>query len=155
MMIFKKAIPRRTFLRGIGTTLALPLLDGMVPAMAATRQTVKPINRMSVVYCANGMIMPKWTPATEGAAFELTPILEPLAAFREQMLVLTGLTHNEGRARPEESTGDHARAGATYLTGVHPRKTEGADVQAAVDHLKSLSLVVEWCSAAPMPPVHA
>jgi Protein of unknown function (DUF1552) len=133
MMIFKKAIPRRTFLRGIGTTLALPLLDGMVPAMAATRQTpAKPVNRMSVVYIANGMIMPKWTPATEGAGFELTPILEPLAPFRDQMLVLTGLTHNEGRARPEESTGDHARAGATYLTGVHPRKTEGADVRAAV-----------------------
>jgi hypothetical protein len=133
MMIFKKAIPRRTFLRGIGTTLALPLLDGMVPAMAATRQTsAKPVNRMSVVYVANGMIMPKWTPATEGAGFELTPILEPLASFRDQMLVLTGLTHNEGRARPEESTGDHARAGATYLTGVHPRKTEGADVRAAV-----------------------
>ena len=133
MMIFKRAIPRRTFLRGLGATLALPLLDGMVPAMAATRQTAAmPARRMSVVYIANGMIMPKFTPATEGAGYALTPILEPLAPFRDQMLVLSGLTHNEGRALPDESTGDHARAGATYLTGVHPRKTEGADTRAAV-----------------------
>ena len=132
-MIFKKAIPRRTFLRGVGAAVALPLLDGMVPAMAATRQTAAgAARRLSIVYCANGMIMPKWTPATEGAGFELTPILEPLAPFRDQMLVLTGLTHNEGRALPDESTGDHARAGATYLTGVHPRKTEGADTRAGV-----------------------
>jgi hypothetical protein len=133
MMIFRKAIPRRTFLRGIGATVALPLLDGMVPAMAAPRQ-IKAIspNRLSVVYAANGMIMDKWTPATEGAGFELTPILEPLAPFRDEMLVLTGLTQNEGRALPEESTGDHARAGATFLTGVHPKKTEGADVRAGV-----------------------
>jgi hypothetical protein len=132
MMIFKKAMPRRTFLKGIGTTLALPLLDGMVPAMASARQTGpwQP-KRLSVVYAANGMIMEKWTPATTGPDFEWTPILEPLKPFRDQLLVLTGLTHNEGRARPDESTGDHARAGATFLTGVHPRKTEGADTRAA------------------------
>jgi hypothetical protein len=133
MMIFKKAIPRRTFLQGVGATIGLPLLEGMVPAMAATRQTAAaPMTRLSIVYIANGMIMPKWTPATEGAGFELTPVLEPLASFRNQMLVLTGLTHNEGRALPDESTGDHARAGATYLTGVHPRKTEGADTRAGI-----------------------
>jgi hypothetical protein len=132
MMIFKKAIPRRTFLRGVGAALALPLLDGMVPAMASPRQAKawQP-KRLSIVYAANGMIMNKWTPATTGASFEMTPILEPLTPFRDQLLVLTGLTHNEGRARPDESTGDHARAGATYLTGVHPRKTEGADTRAA------------------------
>jgi hypothetical protein len=78
------------------------------------------------------MIMDKWTPATEGTGFELTPILQPLAPFRDQMLVLSGLTQNEGRALPDESTGDHARAGATFLTGVHPKKTEGADVRAGV-----------------------
>lgn len=96
MMVFKKAIPRRTFLRGIGATVALPLLDGMVPAMAATRQTAaNPVSRLSIVYAANGMIMNKWTPATEGTGFELTPILEPLAPFRDRMLVLSGLTHND------------------------------------------------------------
>ena len=133
MMIFKKAMHRRTFLRGLGTTLALPLLDGMFPAMAAGGQAIaKRPNRLSVVYAANGMIMDKWTPAVTGTGYEPTPILEPLAPFRDRMLVLTGLTHNEGRALPNESTGDHARAGATFLTGVHPNKTEGADVRAGV-----------------------
>ncbi|MCH8268981.1 MAG: DUF1552 domain-containing protein [Acidobacteria bacterium] len=133
MMIFRKAIPRRTFLRGLGTTLALPLLDGMVPAMAAQRDTAaKPVVRLSVVYIANGVIMDKWTPAIEGAGFELTPILEPLAPFRDRILVLSGLAHNSGRALQGENTGDHARAGATYLTGVHPRKTEGADTRAGI-----------------------
>ena len=132
-MIFKKAIPRRTFLRGIGTTLALPLLDGMFPALAGVGQTIdRRPKRLSIVYAANGMIMDKWTPSATGSDYEPTPILEPLTAFRDQMLVLTGLTHNEGRALPNESTGDHARAGATFLTGVHPIKTEGADVRAGV-----------------------
>src|SRR5437879_5554516 len=92
MMNFKKAIPRRTFLRGVGATLALPLLDGMVPAFASTLDpAAKPVVRFSTVYVPNGEIMEKWTPQREGAAFELTPILEPLAPFRDQLLVLTGL----------------------------------------------------------------
>jgi hypothetical protein len=133
MMIFKKAMPRRAFLRGVGSTLALPLFDAMVPALTASHLTpAKPVKRLSIVYIANGAIMEKWTPATEGANYELTPILEPLAPFKDRMLVLSGLAHNAGRALPGENTGDHARAGATFLTGVHPRKTEGADTQAAV-----------------------
>ena len=133
MMIFNKAIPRRTFLGGLGTTLALPLLDAMVPSFARGAQTAAtPIKRLSIVYLPNGVMMDKWTPAAEGAGFELTPILEQLAPFRNQMLVLTGLAHGTGRALPGENTGDHARAGATYLTGVHPRKTEGADTEAGI-----------------------
>jgi hypothetical protein len=133
MMIFKKAIPRRAFLRGAGASLALPLLDSMIPALTASQLTpAKPVRRLSIVYIANGAIMEKWTPADTGAAFEMTPILEPLAPFRDRMLVITGLAQNAGRALPGENTGDHARAGATFLTGVHPRKTEGADTQAAV-----------------------
>ncbi len=89
MMIFKKAIPRRTFLRGVGATLALPLLDGMVPAFGAT--AAKPAVRMTFVYGPNGRIMSKWTPATEGAAFEMTPTLAPLTPFRDRLLVLSGL----------------------------------------------------------------
>ena len=78
MMIFKKVIPRRTFLRGASATLALPLLDSMVPAFAATSGTAaKPPIRLAFVYVPNGAIMDKWTPAAEGAAFEFTPILEP------------------------------------------------------------------------------
>ncbi|HWP86207.1 MAG TPA: DUF1552 domain-containing protein [Terriglobia bacterium] len=132
MTIFQKAIPRRTFLRGLGTSLALPLLDAMVPAGASARSpAAQPPLRLSIVYAANGMIMDRWTPATDGPGYALSPILEPLAPFRDQMLVLSGLAHNAGRALPGENTGDHARAGATFLTGVHPRKTEGADTLVA------------------------
>jgi hypothetical protein len=133
MMIFKKVIPRRTFLRGVGTTLALPLLDGMVPAFAATNQTAaKPVVRLSIVYLPNGRLMDRWTPKTDGAGFAFTPTLEPLAPFRDQLLVLTGLNHASGRAQLGEDTGDHGRAGATYLTGTHPKKTEGADMRAGI-----------------------
>src|SRR5579864_9245192 len=103
MMIFKRTIPRRTFLRSVGATLALPLLDGMVPAFAGARDTAaKPAVRLSTVYIPNGAIMEKWTPAAEGASFELTPILEPLAAFKDRMLVLTGLSHVSGDSLPGE-----------------------------------------------------
>ena len=129
MMIFKKAMPRRTFLRGLGTTLALPLLDGMIPAFAAT---AKPAVRLSIAYVANGRIMDKWTPKKEGTDFEFTPTLEPLAPFRDQLLVLSGLNHQAGRAQLGEDTGEHGRAGGTYLTGVHPKKTEGADMRAGI-----------------------
>ena len=132
MMMFKQAIPRRTFLRGLGTTLALPLLDGMIPAFARAAETPATAKRLSIVYLPNGVMMDKWTPTTEGTGFEMTPVLEPLAPFRDRMLVLTGLNHNTGRALAGENTGDHARAGATYLTGVHPKKTEGADTRAGI-----------------------
>jgi hypothetical protein len=133
MMIFKKTIPRRTFLRGLGTTLALPLLDGMVPALTAQRNTAaKPATRLSIVYLPNGIIMDKWTPLAEGSNYELTPILQPLEPFRDRFLVLSGLAQKAGVALPGENTGDHARAGAAFLTGVHPRKTEGADTLAGI-----------------------
>ena len=91
MMVFKKAIARRTFLRGAGATLALPLLDSMVPALTALGQTPAKRNiRLGIVYVPNGMIMPKWTPQTEGPNFETTPILEPLAAFRDQLSFSAG-----------------------------------------------------------------
>ncbi|MBI4464009.1 MAG: DUF1552 domain-containing protein [Acidobacteria bacterium] len=133
MMIFKKAIPRRAFLRGMGTTLALPLLDGMVPALAgAVGTAAKPAVRLSVVYVPNGIIMDKWTPAAEGTAFDLPPILEPLAPFRDRLLVLSGLAQNEGRARPGEAGGDHSCGCATFLTGVRPKQTEGADLHVGI-----------------------
>lgn len=120
MMIFKKTIPRRTFLRGVGTTLALPLLDGMIPAFASTLNTPKPATRMTFFYVPNGAIMNQWTPAAEGTAFELTPILEPLAAFRDHLLVLSGLDNNEAWGLPGiDVAGEHPRASAAFLTGVH------------------------------------
>ena len=125
MMIFKKAIPRRTFLRGIGATLALPLLDGMLPAFAAPE---KPVRRLSIVYTPNGRIMEQWTPAAEGTNFDLPLLLQPLAPFRDRLLVLTGLNLNIAKARPGEEVGVHERPCGAYLTGVHPKWTDGADI---------------------------
>ena len=134
MIIMKKAIPRRTFLRGMGATLALPLLDGMVPAFAgALDSAAKPALRLSTVYTPNGKIMELWTPAAEGAAYELTPILEPLAEFKDRFLVLSGLSHASGDSLPGEGgAGPHERAGATFLTGVHPKRTDGADIHVGI-----------------------
>jgi hypothetical protein len=109
--------------------MALPLLDSMVPALAATTSTASP-TRLSFVYVPNGMLMDQWTPATLGYNYEMTSILEPLAPFRDDMLVISGLAHNTGWALEGEGPGEHARASATFLTGVHPKKTEGADLRA-------------------------
>jgi len=129
MMIFKKAIPRRTFLQGVGATLALPLLDGMVPAMAAVGDS-KSATRLSFVYVPNGIIMDRWTPATEGAGYEMTPILEQIAPFRDNMLVMSGLDCKNANPQPGEGGGDHERGSGAFLTGAHPRKTAGADIHA-------------------------
>src|SRR5262249_35612116 len=117
MMIFKKAIPRRAFLRGLGATIALPLLDAMVPAFAAsTGSAVKTPMRLGIVYAPNGMWpMDKWTPKTEGAGFEMTPTVESLTPFKDQLIVLSGLAHSQALALPGEGGGDHERACATYL----------------------------------------
>lgn len=124
-----KPLPRRTLLRGLGAGLALPLLD----AMAAPR--VKSPNRVAFVYFPNGVQMPSWAPQTGGeiAALpdKLPPVLEPLAAYRKDVTVLGGLTVHGGRALGD-GPGDHGRAGASYLTGAHPRKTYGKDIQAGV-----------------------
>jgi len=103
MIITKRTIPRRTILRGIGAALALPFLDAMTPALAAMQSTAaKRATRLSFVYAPNGMIMSQWTPKIAGAAFELTPTLEPLAAFRNRMLVLTGLNQSSANPLPGE-----------------------------------------------------
>lgn len=131
MMIFQKAIPRRAFLRGLGATVALPLLDAMLPAFATAAESTSP-TRLGVVYVPNGIIMNEWTPATEGAGYAMTRTLEPLAPFRDKMLVLSGLVDKTALALAGEGAGDHARAAATFLSGVHPKKTEGAGIQAGV-----------------------
>ena len=129
MMIFKKAIPRRTFLRGVGTSLALPLLDGMIPAFAAAPKAAK---RMSFVYVPNGRIMDTWTPAAEGTAFELPQVLQPLAPYRDRFTVLTGLSQLSALSAPGEEVGVHERPCGAYLTGVHPKWTDGDDVRNGV-----------------------
>ena len=133
MFISQKHLPRRTVLRGLGASLALPLLDGMVPAYAALRKTAaNPVRRLGVCYVPNGMEMRAWTPSGEGRELELSQILQPLAPFRSQVNVLTGLADKVAVPRPGEGIGDHARASATFLTGVHVKKTEGADIRAGV-----------------------
>jgi len=128
----KKHLPRRTFLRGLGAAIALPLLDSMVPAFAA-KSTAS--SRMAFVYFPNGVQMDSWTPLTEGSIAKLPNalprVLEPLAAYREHINVLGGLTVDGGRAHGD-GPGDHGRAGASYLTGAHPKKTFGRDIQAGV-----------------------
>jgi len=119
MMIFKKAIPRRTFIRGAGASLALPFLDAMIPALAAPA-AAKPPLRLGYIYLPTGRIMESWTPKTEGPDFELTPTLQPFAPYREQMLVLSGLDIKAADLKPGERGGSHPRPCASYLTGVHP-----------------------------------
>jgi hypothetical protein len=131
-MITRKHLPRRTFLRGLGTAVALPVLDAMTPAFAGPARTASntPM-RMAFAYVPNGIIMKDWTPAATGAEFELPRILEPLKQYKDRMLLLSGLTHNNGRALGD-GPGDHARAAASFLTGVHPRKTFGADIKCGI-----------------------
>src|SRR5687767_7292116 len=124
MIITRKALSRRTMLRGIGATLALPLLDGMVPALTAVGRTAaKPVNRLGVLYVPNGMIMGDWTPSAEGAGFEFMPTMAPLAPFREHLLVLSGLDCMVNFT-PGRPGGSHAKASTRFLTAVSPPTSE-------------------------------
>ena len=132
MILTKKSLDRRTMLRGFGAALGLPLFDAMVPALShAARTAAAPAVRMAFCYVPNGIIMNHWTPGAEGKGFEFTKTLQSLAPYRNDLLVLSGLDHYNGQALGD-GAGDHARAGATWLTGVHPKKTQGADIQAGV-----------------------
>jgi hypothetical protein len=123
-------LPRRTFLRGAGAAIALPFLDAMTPAFAGTSDSRRAL-RLAFTYVPNGVTPSDWTPRGEGRDFELSRILEPLRPFRDDTLVLSGLAqHNANELG--DGAGDHARAGACFLTGVHPRKTAGADIQAGI-----------------------
>jgi hypothetical protein len=131
MIITRKHLSRRTFLRGAGGLVGLPLLDAMVPALGWARDAKpKPSTRLCFVYVPNGMVMPSWTPAAQGKDFEFTPILKPLEPFREQTLVLSHLMDYNANALGAGG-GDHARASASFLTGAHPRET-GSDIHAGV-----------------------
>ena len=133
MMVFRKAVPRRTFLRGAGTALALPLLDAMLPAFASAAQIATTrATRLSFFAVPNGIIMDRWTPAAVGNGFPLTPVLEPLAAFRDRMIVISGLANNEAHKLEFEIAGDHPRACSAYLTATHPKMTSGADIHCGV-----------------------
>src|SRR6266545_5189811 len=132
MIIMKKSMSRRAVLRGLGTAVAIPLLDAMSPALAAKGENgAGPVRRMAFLYVPNGIIMKDWTPKTDGAGFEFPLTLKPVEKFRENLLVVSGLDQYNGQSLGD-GVGDHARAGATWLTGAHPKKTEGADIQAGI-----------------------
>jgi hypothetical protein len=130
MIITKKALSRRTVLRGMGACLALPLLDAMTPALSAAA-TGRKAARMAFIYAPNGIVMESWTPAAAGAGYAMTPTLKAFEPFRQDMLVMTGLMDHNGNALGDGG-GDHARAGASFLTGVHPAKTSGKDIKAGI-----------------------
>jgi len=131
MVIFKKSIPRRTFLRGAGAALALPMLDAMTPAFA--QSSARPI-RMAFIQCPNGIMNLKneWTPKAVGADWEITRTLEPLAAFKENMIVVSGLDQQQAAGLNGEIGGDHPRACTAWLTGTHAKMTSGADLHAGI-----------------------
>lgn len=156
MIITKMSLKRRTFLRGIGATIALPFLDSMVPALRAATTASKGTPRLGFFYVPNGMFLPNFHPAGEGgASFEFTPILKPLEPFRQHVTVLSGLS-NLGVISQKEGGGVHTRANAGWLNGVLAKRTEGSDIlagktidQYAVDKLgtdtplRSLELTTE------------
>ena len=112
----------------MGATLALPLLDAMVPARTLLAQTAaKPAPRLGFVYVPHGAVMDQWTPATEGAGFEFTPILKPLEPFRDHLNVVSGLGH-----RAADTTAVHSLSPTTWLSGVRPKPTQGVDAYAGV-----------------------
>jgi Protein of unknown function (DUF1552) len=129
MVIFKKAIPRRTFVRGMGAALALPMLDAMTPAFAAA--TRRP-TRMAFMQVPNGIfnLRNEWTPLSVGANWELTRTLEPLAAFKDRMVVISGLDNQQAAGLNGEVGGDHPRACTAWLTGTHAKMTSGSDLRA-------------------------
>jgi len=130
VIITGRSLPRRAFLRGMGTAVALPFMDAMVPATAAAARGVKPPVRMAFVYVPNGIIMEGWNPDYEGALGALPRVLKPMEPFRQDILQLGNLTHNAGRALLD-GAGDHGRCCASYLTGVHPRKSV-TDIKAGI-----------------------
>ena len=130
MVIRRRSISRRTLLRGLGAAVALPALDAMTPALAG-KEAYKGHVRLAFTYVPNGIYMPTWTPAATGAKFELPQTLAPLTSLRDHILILSGLDSSQGNDMGDGG-GDHARASATFLSGVHPKKTDGADVRAAI-----------------------
>lgn len=148
MIVTRRHLSRRTLLKGMGAVIALPALDAMTPAFAATRASTSSAGaaplRLAFTYVPNGITMADWTPSAAGSQFEFPRILKPLEGLRDDTLVLSGLAHRNGMALGD-GPGDHARAAASYLTGVHPRKTAGADIQngISVDQIAAQHLARE------------
>ena len=129
-----KLIDRRTMLRGLGVSMSLPWLESMGPLVAwADNPTAKAAvpNRLAFIYVPNGKIMEDWTPTQEGAGFELSPTLGPLAPVKDKLQVLSGLVSDKARAHGDGG-GGHARGLSAFLTGAHPNKTDGLDIRCGI-----------------------
>jgi hypothetical protein len=128
--ITKRTLPRRTFLRAAGATIALPMLDAMLPAFGADSAPWTP--RLGFMYVGNGIVHKTFKPVGEGSSFELSPVLTPLAPLRKQLTVVSGLDHKQAE-NFGDGTGDHPRSSAAWLTGVHAwdRTRPGVEVKLA------------------------
>jgi Protein of unknown function (DUF1552) len=133
-IITKRHISRRTVLRGLGTAMSLPLLDSMVPAQTPLAKTAaNPEIKLGMCFIPHGAVMANWTPAAEGADFQLSRTLMPVEPFKDQLVVVTNLAHKMAApGGPGDNGGDHTRSPAVFLNGVHPKRTDGADIQAGV-----------------------
>jgi hypothetical protein len=132
MFITKKALSRRTVLRGMGATLALPVLDAMAPAVTAVqRSAAQAVPRLGFFYVPNGIYPPAWRPTGEGTAFSLAPTMSPLEPFRDQLIPITGLSNWEAEPRGEGG-GVHSRVGPAWLSGRRPKRTEGSDYECGI-----------------------
>jgi len=131
MMITREVMGRRAMLRGAATVMALPLLEAMAGNASAAERAAATRKRLQVIYMPNGMLMENWTPTGTGENYVLSPTLKPLEPFRNKITVFTGLSHVQAEAMGDGS-GDHGRCCGGYLTGVHVRKTEGADITSGI-----------------------
>lgn len=133
MYAAKNSLSRRTFLKGVGITMGLPLLDSMVPAFAATRNTAAaPVKRLSSIYIPHGAVMDKWIPEEDGIGNNMSPILNTLEPFKEDFSVVTGLDNAPALIQAGEPLGGHANISGAWLSGVHAKPTEGAEVEAGI-----------------------
>ena len=133
--ITKRHLPRRTFLRGAGVSIALPLLDSMVPAQTPLARTAaNPRSRLGCIYVPHGATMDKWTPAQSGTGFEFTEILKPLEKYRDRIVVVSNLAHPQAAGVGSDAGADHARSAAVFLTGSHPEK-ESVHVGTSIDQI--------------------
>src|ERR1700723_668453 len=149
--ITKKHMSRRTVLRGLGTALSLPLLDSMVPAQTPLAKTAaNPEIRLGMCFIPHGAVMANWTPAAEGADFKVSRTLAPVEPFKDQIVVVSNLAHKMAApGGPGDNGGDHTRSPAVFLNGVHPKRTDGADIQAGVtiDQIAAQKM----CQQTPLP----
>jgi hypothetical protein len=143
MFISKKHLNRRTFLRAAGVSLSLPLLDSMIPAQTPLAKTAaKPQIRLGFCYIPHGGVMTNWTPVKEGSNFNLSRTLSPLQNVKDNVVVLSNLAHKMAAPQVNDPGGDHGRSPAVWLSGIHPKRTEGEDVRAGitVDQIAALKI---------------